>query len=79
MVQTLNKIHRHSNYDENEKNEEHVKAPDDFLLPGSVCTLATANDSVDTLWFVKLKGSLNQQPAYVMTMGTLLPLAKSTC
>ena len=48
MVQTLNKINRHSNYNENEKNEEHVKAPDDFLLTGSVCALAAANNSVDT-------------------------------
>ena len=48
MVETLNKINRHSNYNENEKNEEHVKAPDDFLLTGSVCALAAANNSVDT-------------------------------
>ena len=78
VVQTLNKINRRSNYDENEKNEEYVKAPD-FLLPGSVGGLAAANNSVYTLWFVQIKGSLNEQPVYLMTMGTLLPLAKSTC
>ena len=55
-VQTLNKINKHSNYDKKEKNEEHMKALDDFLLPGSVCALAAANNSADTLWFVQIKG-----------------------
>ena len=53
-----------------------MKTPDDFLLPGSVCALAAANNSVDTSWFVQRKEILNQQPGYLMTMGTLLPLGK---
>ena len=52
----MNKINKHSNYDKKEKNEEHMKALDDFLLPGSVCALAAANNSADTLWFVQIKG-----------------------
>ena len=31
---------------------------DDFLLPGSVCVLAAANNSADTLWFVQIKGEV---------------------
>ena len=31
VVQTLNKINKCPNYDENEKNEKRVKAPHDFL------------------------------------------------
>ena len=75
MVQTFNKINRCSNYDENEKNEEYVKAPDDFLLPGSVCALAAANNSVDTLWFVQIKGefesttSISADYEYIVTPG----------
>ena len=75
MVQTLNKINKRSNYDENEKNEEHVKAPDDFLLPGSVCALAAANNSVDTLWFVQIKGefesttSVSDDYGHIVTPG----------
>ena len=33
-----------------------MKAPDDFLLPRSVCALAAANNYVDTLWFALMKG-----------------------
>ena len=79
MVQTLNKINRHSNYDENGKKEEHMKAPDDFLLPGSVGALAPAIILLIHYGLSKLKGSLNQQPVYLMTMETLLLLANSTC
>ena len=32
-----------------------MKAPDDFLLRGSVCALAAANNSGDTLWFAQIK------------------------
>ena len=75
VVQTFNKINRRSNYDENEKNEEHVKAPDDFLLPGSVCALAATNNSVDTLWFVQIKGefesttSVSDDYGHIVTPG----------
>ena len=79
MVQTLNKINKRSNYDDNEKNEEHVKAPDDFLLPGSVCALAAANNSVDTLWFVQIKGEFESTTSISDDYGTLLSPAKSTC
>ena len=65
----------HSNYGENEKSEEHVKAPDEFLLSGSVCALAAANNSVDTLWFVQIKGefesttSVSDDYGHIVTPG----------
>ena len=48
---------------------------DDFLLPGSVCALAAANNSVDTLWFVQIKGefesttSLSDDYGQIVTSG----------
>ena len=52
-----------------------MKAPDDFLLPGSVCTLAAANNSADTLWFVQIKGefesttSVSDDYGHIITPG----------
>ena len=79
VVQTLNKIKRHSNYDENEKNEEHVKAPNDFLLPGSVCALAAANKSVDTLWFVQIKGNFESTISVSDDYGHIVTPGQNTC
>ena len=56
-----------------------MKAPDDFLLPGSVCALAAVNNSVDTSWLVQMKGDFESTTRVSDDYGHIVTLGQSAC